>query len=213
MYQNAIKEYPVKYGEIIEFKRTRLINIDNQDKGKFYKLMNGKKAQMIFTDPPWSKGNYKMFRTKAGLRGDVTETMYLDLMQNLFNICKQFCDGDIYINIGHNFKENFLKLAEQNGFETTNLFEVQYSKNNSNLLWYSGKNTYKDSDLPQVLNRYTATWAVNNSTKENDIVLDPFCGRLLFGVEVVKSKRNFYGSELIADKLALGIKRLNKEVE
>lgn len=213
MYKEAIKKYPIRYGEIIQIGSNRFVNTDNQDQSNFAKLMDGQKAQMIFTDPPWNKGNYKMFRTKAGYNGEVTEEMYIKLIKNLFQICKQYCEGDIYINFGNSFEEKFLNIAESFGYKTCNVWEVWYSDKNTNMIWYSGKNKYSNCDLFGALNKQLVRWAVRNSSKENDIVLDPFCGKLFFGKEFIKLNRICYGSELIPDKLALGIKEVNQLVK
>jgi len=51
------------------------------------------------------------------------------------------------------------------------------------------------------------------STKEGDLVLDPFCGSSTTGVAVVLSGRKYYGIDTEKDYLDLSMKRLNEAIK
>lgn len=51
------------------------------------------------------------------------------------------------------------------------------------------------------------------STKEKDLILDPFCGSGTTGVAAIRLKRKFVGIELDAQFLALSQKRIQAEIE
>ncbi|MBU1262085.1 site-specific DNA-methyltransferase [bacterium] len=48
------------------------------------------------------------------------------------------------------------------------------------------------------------------TTKEGDLIMDPFSGSSTTGVAAVKLKRRFVGCELEYDFLALSVKRLER---
>lgn len=62
-------EPTVKYGDIWQLGRHRLMCGDSTDKASIKKLMNGKKADMVFTDPPYNI-NYSGVSDKRQIMND-----------------------------------------------------------------------------------------------------------------------------------------------
>lgn len=53
---------------------------------------------------------------------------------------------------------------------------------------------------------------IENSSKENDIVLDPFMGSGSTGVACVNTNRNFIGVELDENYFNIAKERINKNI-
>lgn len=114
-----IPENPkAKYGDIYQLGNHRLMCGDSTKKEDIEKLMNGNKADMVFTDPPYGinavgdngevgadfgvakKGKYKKI-----IADDTTETA-----QNAYDICSKICDKMILW--GGNYFLDFLPSSD-----------------------------------------------------------------------------------------------------
>lgn len=114
-----IPENPkAKYGDIYQLGNHRLMCGDSTKKEDIEKLMNGEKADMVFTDPPYGinavgdngevgadfgvakKGKYKKI-----IADDTTETA-----QNAYDICSKICDKMILW--GGNYFLDFLPSSD-----------------------------------------------------------------------------------------------------
>ena len=69
-YQGSVPEQPKsKLGDIYELGNHRLICGDCTDKNVIDKLMNGEKADMVFTDPPYN------LQTEGGCKGSIGKSL------------------------------------------------------------------------------------------------------------------------------------------
>ena len=107
-----VKESKVKRGDIWQLGEHRLMCGDSTSSDDVEKLMNGEKADMVFTDPPYgmnavSKSGVLSARYKTDILGDDNTDVAKDsfnLIHNLYN-CKQ-------IWWGANYYSEFLPSAE-----------------------------------------------------------------------------------------------------
>ena len=111
-----------KQGDIWQLGRYRLMCGDSTSVTDVEKLMNGNKADMVFTDPPYgidySGGRSKVVRDKeyGKLKNDDLKGEELgNLICNVFNFNKK--EADVYICVSPIMQKPFLDYIEQRGKE------------------------------------------------------------------------------------------------
>ena len=88
------EEHKAKMGDIYQLGRHRLMCGDSTDKQTIAKLMNGARADMVFTDPPYgmnavSKSGVLSKKYKTDIMNDDTN----DVAINSFILCQQLFDS------------------------------------------------------------------------------------------------------------------------
>lgn len=213
-------------GDLIEIGEHRLLCGDSTDSDQVAKLMNGEKADMIHTDPPYNidyeGGSKKRDKIANDKLDDFPKFLY-DCYTTMSLAVKQ--GGAIYVwhapTETHNFIQQFLNA----GF----LFKsyIVWNKNNSTF----GRSDYHWKHEPCIYGwldgashnwygdrKQTSVWDIDrpsrsdehptmkpialckipleNSSKKGDIVLDVFLGSGSTMVAAHQLKRKCYGMEL-----------------
>lgn len=216
-----VKESIVVRGDIWKLGEHRVMCGDSTSSDDIEKLMNGKKADMVFTDPPYGVNYQSNMRTKTEkfnvLKNDnifITEWIQnLPLYSNGFvfiwtswKVLKQwieFCDpiGDLSNIIIWNkggggigdLKKTFLT-----DFEVALVYhrgaEIKGKRIGS--VWSVGKDSSSSYLHPTQKPVELSVMAIENITEKNQIILDLFLGSgsTLIGAE--KLGRKCYGMEL-----------------
>lgn len=91
----------VKRGEIWKLGEHRLMCGDSTNKDDVLNLMNGCKADMVFTDPPYNinYGNikHKKFKVRAIENDNMDKSSFIEFCNKFINNIKIFCKGCVYM--------------------------------------------------------------------------------------------------------------------
>ena len=242
-------------GDLFEIGEHRLLCGDSTDSDQVAKLMNGEKADMVFTDPPYNidfcdDKNRKILNDNLG---DDFEQFICDIVNNIILFLNK---GSVYLCFSQRFildytkaikdaqikdydliiwyKDTTMRMGKdyRNYYEPIWLFRIneppfygkrEYEKNvweinsihsanskddNGNG-WFKGgsKNLTLHPTQKPIL---VPIKAINNSSKQNDIVLDLFLGSGSTMVASHQLKRKCYGMELDPKYCQVIIDRMKK---
>lgn len=211
-------ETRAKLGDLWQLGGHRLICGDSTDITVIDRLMDGIKADMVFTDPPYGmnldtdyskmEGNGRKGKTYSKVIGD-NEDFKDDLIKTVFdnfNYCKEiFLWGvDYYFDLIPNFKDGNLivwdKTLQTNGDADYNSeFELLWSKNQHkkevihfNWFRYFGLSAQdiKTREHPTQKPLQVITPFIEKYSKENDLIVDIYggSGSTLIACEQLKRK-------------------------
>ena len=99
-----------KLGDIWQLGRHRLMCGDSTDKATVELLMDGKKAEMVFTDPPYGYNYQSNMREKTS-KFDVIEND--DKILDFFPCIQAVCDGFVYICTTWKTADKWIELFKQ----------------------------------------------------------------------------------------------------
>ena len=189
-----------KLGDIWQLGRHRLICGDSTDKATVERLMDGKKADMVFTDPPYGV-KYTRHIPSQEKKFDMIQND--DKILDFFPAIKDYSNGFVFVCTNWKVLDKWLLLFK-NYFDLSNIiiwnkcgggmgdikttFAVDYeiilcaSRKNKikgkriGSVWECKKdsgNTYKHPTQKPV---QLSSIAINHTTENNEIVLDLFGG-------------------------------------
>lgn len=119
-YEAEIPEKPkAKLGDIYQLGRHRLMCGDSTDKETVEKLMNGVKADMVFTDPPYGVSYTGGLQFKGGKveknNREMIKNDDVDIYEDVFHILSEFSNGACYVWFADTKAATLYNAAEKYG--------------------------------------------------------------------------------------------------
>ena len=213
-------EVTVELGDIYQFGNHRLMCGDSTSVDDVEKLMNGNKADMVFTDPPYSYNYQSNMRTKSE-KFDVL--MNDDKILNFMHPLKIVNDGFVFICTTWKVLDKWIPLFKQY-YNLSNMiiwnkggggigdlkhtfltdYEIILCSNNEREIigkrigsvWNIGKDNVNDYVHPTQKPIKLSANAIKNVTKETHNVLDLFGGSGSTMIACEQLNRNCYMMEL-----------------
>ena len=245
-------ETDIVLGDLFEIGEHRLLCGDSTCSDTVAKLMNGEKADMVFTDPPYGveiKGKFTGTILNDNLQGDEFD----DFLTACFNNLKLFNKGNLYISYeirnhttfenallssGFVFDEIIIWNKDSASFYSNNKYNRKFEpiffiengkelkcKPDVNVWDFAKSSSFASRDEnnkrfneegnylvahPTTKPLGLITKPLNNSTKENDLILDLFLGSGSTMVASHQLKRKCYGMELDPKYCQVIIDRMKK---
>lgn len=114
-----------KLGQIYKLGEHRLMCGDSTDETTVSLLMNGEKADMVFTSPPYNAntkaGDGDIFNGKKGKKlyaegysDNLESNEYVLFAKSVLDMCFKFTDGFIFWNVSYNANSRFEYIAQIN---------------------------------------------------------------------------------------------------
>ena len=138
-----VKESIVKRGDIWQLGEHRVMCGDSTSSDDVEKLMNGEKADMVFTSPPYNAnantGDGDIFNKKKSKKmyegafsDNQSSDSYITFTKNVLDICFNFTTGFIFWNVSYNAKSRF-EYIKQLEDKIENLIEMICWKKSSTI--------------------------------------------------------------------------------
>ena len=210
-------------GDLFEIGEHRLLCGDSTDSDQVEKLMNGQKADMVFTDPPYGMNFQSNFREKTPQFGKIeNDDKILDISPLLFlylkdNTAAYVCTRwDLYTEWYNQVSESFdVKncivwykkgggLGDLvNSYAPNHEFIIVGHKGKSKLkgkrhpdVWEFGRDSVNDYKHPTQKPVELSSFAIKNHSDNDNLILDLFLGSGSTMVASHQLNRKCYGMEL-----------------
>lgn len=166
--------------------------------------MDGEKADIIYTDPPWGEAFLKYFHKHAGL--EMTDT-WPEFVQRLGAVYQANLrpGGHLVIEMGLRWVDEFAEVLSDFGFPETARWNVTYGPKKKPItmgVWYSGPGF----EIDRSLLHGTAVTATNlrllAQEEPGGTVLDPCCGKGMVAKYALREGFRFVGTELFSERAA-----------
>tara|TARA_R100000808_G_C2116695_1_gene129094 strand:+ start:13 stop:1092 length:1080 start_codon:yes stop_codon:yes gene_type:complete len=198
-----VKESKVKRGDIWQLGEHKIMCGDSTSADDVAKLMNGQKADMVFTDPPYgmnavSKSGVLSARYKTDIIGDNNTDVARDtfsLIHSLYD-CKQIWWGANYYSEFLPSAEGWLVWDKNNGGSDQTDCELAWTNFRSVCRLYKKASEKKNRVHPTQKPVDLFLWVIDKFKVEFNVVLDVFLGSGSTLIAAEKLNRKCYGMEL-----------------
>lgn len=199
-YGKAYEQHPIKRGIAVFPDGSRL---------KVHDIFNPlpnfmMEADLVFVDPPWSKGNLNTFYTKADM--SPKQQPFSDFYERLFACIKQINPKICYVEIGKEYLVDFM-IEMKKTYKYVTLYNSSYYHRKENICYVvRGANKAKKPKLDGMDEEDIIEWIMAN--EDCSCVADLCMGQGLVAINAYKNGKKFVGTELNHKRLSVTLKRL-----
>lgn len=168
-------------------------------------LMDGSKADVIYSDPPWGPGNQKYWHT-MNRRGSKPRTSWESFLCSFASVCAQHRKptAPVFVEMGLRWTDDLDDAMERVGIKMVRRWTILYGPRKKPL-----KNTVAlygapcpPISLPEPRHGEPVTAAILESViSSGDIVLDPCTGKGMTARATHRFNGYFFGAELNPSRL------------
>jgi DNA modification methylase len=224
-------ETDIVLGDLFEIGEHRLLCGDSTDSDQVAKLMNGEKADMVFTDPPYGVDYKGINNDDRGGLEDLLRGAFSNMMLNSKTGGSFYCFhsdkcSDIFSKVYREFchfssmiiwvKESI--VLSQTDYQSkhepcmygwfNNGTHKWYSDRKQESVWIAKSKREEGHTTPKPIEIITK--ALNNSSKTHQLILDLFIGSGSTMVASHQLKRKCYGMELDPKYCQVIVDRMKK---
>lgn len=184
-------------------------------------LMGGKKADFIYTDPPWGQGTLKYWQTKnqKDTGAEPQEVDHEKFLDAVFSTISELAAGPVIVEYGMKWRDEVALMGNKNGLQHRGCTMIHYKSGSElrpcDLHLFSHRQ--EDVLTPAFGNEVEGLFdfkivdlCFQHYAPKSGIVLDPMCGLGSTAKAAVKYGLTFYGNELNKKRLGETIKLLEK---
>ena len=224
-------ETDIVLGDLFEIGEHRLLCGDSTDSDQVAKLMNGQKADMVFTDPPYGVDYKGINNDDRGGLEDLLNSAFENYLLNVNNGASIYCfHSDRCADIFHKVFREFCHFSSMIIWEKESIVLSQtdyqskhesclygwfdngthkwYSDRKQESIWIAKSKREEGHTTPKPIE--IVSKALNNSSLEYHLIFDLFLGSGSTMVASHQLKRKCYGMELDPKYCQVIIDRMKK---